>query len=66
MVNRSEGAPHESWSAAEWEARADHAQAYLDGDPAWKVGPDVVRMYRRGAERAREREAAAQAEGLPA
>lgn len=56
MVNRSEGAPHESWSAAEWEARADHAQAYLDGDPGWKVGPDVVAMYRKGAERARARE----------
>lgn len=56
MVNRSAGAPHESWSAAEWAARAEQARCYLESDPAWKVGPDVVRMYENGAERARARE----------
>lgn len=61
-------APHESWSAAEWQARAEHAAAYLATDPGWIVGPAVVRMYQRGAERARESEALAAAEhsALPA
>lgn len=52
-------APCESWSAAEWQAGADHAAAYLATDPAWIVGPAVVAMYQRRADQAREREAAA-------
>lgn len=57
MVARP-AAPYESWSAAEWEARADHAEAFLAKHPDWKVGPDVVRMHRRRAELARQREQA--------
>lgn len=58
MADRNDGAPWRSWSAAEWERRAEHARKYLATDPGWVVGPEVVLMYERGAERARTREAA--------
>lgn len=51
MGDRNAGAPHTTWTADEWRARADHAQAYLDTDPTWKVGADVVAYFRRQADR---------------
>jgi hypothetical protein len=58
-------APHESWTSEEWERRRVHAAEFLARPESergkWVVGPDVVAYYERARDRARAREAAADA-----
>jgi hypothetical protein len=42
VTYRREPAPHDSWTAEQWEELRDRAAAYLATDPGWIVGPAVV------------------------
>lgn len=50
----------DDWTAAQWETARSRAQAWLDRDPGWIVGPSVVAMYAAGRDRALEVEAHAE------